>query len=183
MRNTTDVTGGKPVAVLLQSISGVRAINHLVAFTTSMEERERCYSFILSRTPHVTPDLNLKYNKNKHYNNKENIHYHRTFGIVFEWLYAHRWNCKRWLVNKLKRRGGIVFCVWGQRVLYLLCADCCNRAQTFTAPTVSGAPSTLNLIHFNLTKVPADGAEEGLISVARCQLTHAPINPITMVHR
>jgi hypothetical protein len=32
MRNTADVTGGKPIAVLLQSISGVRAINPLVAF-------------------------------------------------------------------------------------------------------------------------------------------------------
>jgi hypothetical protein len=26
------VTGGKPIAILLQSISGVSAINHLVAF-------------------------------------------------------------------------------------------------------------------------------------------------------
>jgi hypothetical protein len=32
MRNTVDVTGGKPIAVLLQSISGVSAINPLVAF-------------------------------------------------------------------------------------------------------------------------------------------------------
>jgi hypothetical protein len=32
MRNTTDVTGGKPIAVLLQSISDVSAINPLVAF-------------------------------------------------------------------------------------------------------------------------------------------------------
>jgi hypothetical protein len=32
MRNTADVTGGKPIAVLLQSISGVIAINPLVAF-------------------------------------------------------------------------------------------------------------------------------------------------------
>jgi hypothetical protein len=32
MRNTTDVTGGKPIAVLLQSISGVNPINPLVAF-------------------------------------------------------------------------------------------------------------------------------------------------------
>jgi hypothetical protein len=49
------VTGGKPIAVLLQSITGVSAINPLkrrLSFTTSMEERERCYSFILSRTPH-----------------------------------------------------------------------------------------------------------------------------------
>jgi hypothetical protein len=32
MKNTADVTGGKPIVVLLQSISGVRAINPLVAF-------------------------------------------------------------------------------------------------------------------------------------------------------
>jgi hypothetical protein len=32
MRNTADVTGGDPIAVLLQSISGVSAINPLVAF-------------------------------------------------------------------------------------------------------------------------------------------------------
>jgi hypothetical protein len=32
MRNTADVTGGKAIAVLLQSISGVSAINPLVAF-------------------------------------------------------------------------------------------------------------------------------------------------------
>jgi hypothetical protein len=33
MRNTTDVIGGKPIAVLLRSISGVSAINSpLVAF-------------------------------------------------------------------------------------------------------------------------------------------------------
>jgi hypothetical protein len=32
MKNTVDVTGGKPIAVLLQYISGVSAINPLVAF-------------------------------------------------------------------------------------------------------------------------------------------------------
>jgi hypothetical protein len=32
MRNTADVTSGKPIAVLLQSISGVSAITPLVAF-------------------------------------------------------------------------------------------------------------------------------------------------------
>jgi hypothetical protein len=32
MRNTADVIGGKPIAVLLQTISGVSAINPLVAF-------------------------------------------------------------------------------------------------------------------------------------------------------
>jgi hypothetical protein len=32
MRITADVTGGKPIAALLQSISGVSVINPLVAF-------------------------------------------------------------------------------------------------------------------------------------------------------
>jgi hypothetical protein len=32
MRTTADVTGGKPIAVRLQSISGVSAINHLVTY-------------------------------------------------------------------------------------------------------------------------------------------------------
>jgi hypothetical protein len=32
MKHTADVTGGKPIAVLLQSILGVSAINALVAF-------------------------------------------------------------------------------------------------------------------------------------------------------
>jgi hypothetical protein len=32
MRNTADVTGDKPIAVLLESISGVVAISPLVAF-------------------------------------------------------------------------------------------------------------------------------------------------------
>jgi hypothetical protein len=32
MKNTADVTGGKPIAVLLQSIAGVSAIDPLVVF-------------------------------------------------------------------------------------------------------------------------------------------------------
>jgi hypothetical protein len=32
MRNISNVTGGKPIAVLLQPISGISAINPLVAF-------------------------------------------------------------------------------------------------------------------------------------------------------
>jgi hypothetical protein len=32
MKNTAEVTGGKPIAVLLQSFSGVSAMNPLVAF-------------------------------------------------------------------------------------------------------------------------------------------------------
>jgi hypothetical protein len=38
MLNTTDVTGGKPIALLLQSTSGVSAINSLVAFYTQWKK-------------------------------------------------------------------------------------------------------------------------------------------------
>jgi hypothetical protein len=51
-----EVTGGKPIAVWSQSISGVKAINPLVAFY-DIHGRERCYSFILSRTPHETREV------------------------------------------------------------------------------------------------------------------------------
>jgi hypothetical protein len=54
MMNTADVPGGKPAAVRSQSILGISAINPLVAFTTSMEDKKRCYYFILYRTPHET---------------------------------------------------------------------------------------------------------------------------------
>jgi hypothetical protein len=47
------MTGGKPIAVCTQSISGESAINPLVAFY-DIHGRERCYFFILSRTPHET---------------------------------------------------------------------------------------------------------------------------------
>jgi hypothetical protein len=54
MKSTADVRGGKPIADLLQSNSDVSDINHLVAFMTSMEIRQRWYSFILSRIPYET---------------------------------------------------------------------------------------------------------------------------------
>jgi hypothetical protein len=41
MRNTADVTGGKPIAVWLQSISGGDAVYPLVAFN-DIHGRERC---------------------------------------------------------------------------------------------------------------------------------------------
>jgi hypothetical protein len=40
MSNTADVTGGKPIAVESQSISGVNAINPLVAFYIHGRKRE-----------------------------------------------------------------------------------------------------------------------------------------------
>jgi hypothetical protein len=45
MRNTADVTGGKPIAVLLQSISGVSAINPLVAYYDMHGEKREVLFF------------------------------------------------------------------------------------------------------------------------------------------
>jgi hypothetical protein len=64
MRNTADVTGSKPIAVLLLHISGVSAINPLVAFYDihggKRERKERKkYIFI----GHFTQYIFFKYNK------------------------------------------------------------------------------------------------------------------------
>jgi hypothetical protein len=54
MRNTADVTGGKPIAVLLQCISGVSANNPLVAFYDIHGRKREVLFIILSRTPYET---------------------------------------------------------------------------------------------------------------------------------
>jgi hypothetical protein len=57
MGNTADVTSGKPIAVLLQSISGVSAVNPLVAFYDIHEgKREVLFFYLL---PDTTRDLIL----------------------------------------------------------------------------------------------------------------------------
>jgi hypothetical protein len=57
MRNTADVTGGKPIAVLLQSISGVSAINPLVAFyDIHGGKRELLFFYFV---PDTTRDLRI----------------------------------------------------------------------------------------------------------------------------
>jgi hypothetical protein len=65
MRNTAEVTGGKPIAVLLQSISGVNAINPLVAFYDIHGGKREVLLFYFvpdttrdSRTPHETDLIN-----------------------------------------------------------------------------------------------------------------------------
>jgi hypothetical protein len=56
------VTGGKPIAVLLQSISGVSAINPLVAFYDIYGgERETQFFYFLSWTPYETIITQLHY--------------------------------------------------------------------------------------------------------------------------
>jgi NADH:ubiquinone oxidoreductase subunit 5 (subunit L)/multisubunit Na+/H+ antiporter MnhA subunit len=54
MKNTADVTGGKPIAVILQSISGIRAINLLIAFY-DVHGRKRKVLFF-----YFVPDMDLK---------------------------------------------------------------------------------------------------------------------------
>jgi hypothetical protein len=54
MRNTADVTGGRPIAVLLQSISGVSAVNPSVAFYDSHGGKREVLFFYF--VPDVTRD-------------------------------------------------------------------------------------------------------------------------------
>jgi hypothetical protein len=56
MRNTADVTGGKPIAVLLQSILGVSAINPLVSFYDILGGRREVIFFYF--VPDTTRDCN-----------------------------------------------------------------------------------------------------------------------------
>jgi hypothetical protein len=60
IRSTADVTG-KSIVTRAQSISDASAVNPLIAFKTSIEERETCYFLVPSRTPHETSRL-LFYN-------------------------------------------------------------------------------------------------------------------------
>jgi hypothetical protein len=58
VKKTADVTGGKPIAVLLQSISGVSAINPLVAFyDIHGGKREALFFYFV---PDTTRDLHTK---------------------------------------------------------------------------------------------------------------------------
>jgi hypothetical protein len=57
MRNTADVIGGKPIAVLLQSISGVSAINPLVAFYDVHGEKREVIFFYFVPDTHETGSM------------------------------------------------------------------------------------------------------------------------------
>jgi hypothetical protein len=57
MSNTAFVSGGKPIAVCSQSISGVNAINPLVAFYDIHGRKSEVLFFYF--VPHTTRDLNL----------------------------------------------------------------------------------------------------------------------------
>jgi hypothetical protein len=59
MTNTADVTGGKTIAVLLQSISGVSAINPIVAFYDNHGRKREVLFF------YFVPDTIRDFNKNR----------------------------------------------------------------------------------------------------------------------
>jgi hypothetical protein len=62
VKNTADVTGGKAIAVLLQSsLSGVSAINHLVAFYDIHGGKKKVLFFYF--VPDTTRDKEEKSNK------------------------------------------------------------------------------------------------------------------------
>jgi hypothetical protein len=54
MRNTADVTGGKPIDVFLQFISDVSAINPLDAYYDIHGGKREVIFFYFVRTPHET---------------------------------------------------------------------------------------------------------------------------------
>jgi hypothetical protein len=61
VKNTADVTGGKPIAVLLQSISGVSAIYPLVAFyDIHGGKREALFLYFVPDTTRDTKKKNTK---------------------------------------------------------------------------------------------------------------------------
>jgi hypothetical protein len=60
MRNTADVTGGKPIAVLLQSISGVSAIKPLVAYYDIHGGKREVLFFYF--VPDTTREFNIRHN-------------------------------------------------------------------------------------------------------------------------
>jgi hypothetical protein len=61
MRNTIDVTGGKPIAIWLQYMAGVSAINPLVAFyDTNGTKREMLFFYF-------APDTTRDYQSNQKY--------------------------------------------------------------------------------------------------------------------
>jgi hypothetical protein len=67
MRNTVDVTRGKPIAVFLQSISGVSDINPLVAFYDIHGGKREVlfFYFVTGTTRDETRNLMKVYNVNR----------------------------------------------------------------------------------------------------------------------
>jgi hypothetical protein len=63
MRNTADVIGGKPIAILLQSISDINTINPLVAFyDIHGGKREVLFFYFVSDTTRDNNKTHFSYN-------------------------------------------------------------------------------------------------------------------------
>jgi hypothetical protein len=75
MRNTADVTGGKPIAVLLQSISSVSAINPLVAFYEIHGGKREVLFFYF--VPDTTRDIYFNVLNNKTHNTTTSLRVER----------------------------------------------------------------------------------------------------------
>jgi hypothetical protein len=73
MRNTADVTGGKPIAVFLPSISGVSAINPLAAFYDFHGgKREVLFFYFIPDTTRDKQNISIKhFNKRETFPNRE----------------------------------------------------------------------------------------------------------------
>jgi hypothetical protein len=78
MSNTADVIGGKPIAVLLQSISDVSAINPLVAFYDIHGERREVLFFYFVATTRSTSTPHVTY----HIISSDVSKFYQNFGIV-----------------------------------------------------------------------------------------------------
>jgi hypothetical protein len=66
MRNTADVTGGNSIAVFLQSISGVSAINPLVAFYDIRGGKRKMLFFY--SVPDTTREIQIRFSTAVLYN-------------------------------------------------------------------------------------------------------------------
>jgi hypothetical protein len=87
MRNTADVTGGKPIAVLLHPISGVSAINPLVFYDIYGGEREVLFFYFVSDTRQPFFYIRKKNNNNIPfiYEKREHL-YTDTFKMNFRFV-------------------------------------------------------------------------------------------------
>jgi hypothetical protein len=83
MSNTSDGTGGKPIAVWSQSISGANAINPLVAFyNIHGRKREVIFFYIVPDTPR---DYIIAYNMYQYYCIHAPDHEWSCLNLWFDW--------------------------------------------------------------------------------------------------
>jgi hypothetical protein len=88
VRNTADVTGGKPIAVWLQSISGVNAINPIVAlYDIHVRKREVLFFYFV---PDTTRYVGISY-----YNSEASFYSYGSHKSSLADMVAINW-CSRW---------------------------------------------------------------------------------------